>query len=74
MDSKTVPHTIPFLMAIDETFDVGVDTRTPVGDRDYQVPFRFTGKIDKLTCTLGTEQLSEVEKKTAAKAVAAASD
>jgi hypothetical protein len=26
-----------------------VDTRTPVDDNDYQVPFRFTGKIDKQT-------------------------
>src|SRR5229473_7640356 len=23
---KTVPHTIPLLMAIDETFDIGIDT------------------------------------------------
>ena len=23
--SKTIPHTIPFLMTIDETFDVGSD-------------------------------------------------
>jgi arylsulfatase len=74
VDSKTIPHTTPFLMAIDETFDVGVDTRTPVDDRDYQVPFRFTGKINKLTCNLGATQLSEVEKRTAAKAVAAAND
>ena len=28
-----MPHTIPFLMTIDETFDVGVDTRTPVDDK-----------------------------------------
>jgi len=47
--SKQVPHTIPFMMAIDETFDVSIDTRTPVDDKDYQVPFRFTGKLDKLT-------------------------
>ncbi len=33
----------------DETFDVGVDSRTPIDDRDYQVPFRFTGKLAKLT-------------------------
>ena len=46
---KKVSHTIPFLMAIDETFDVGVDTRTPVDDEDYQVPFAFTGKIVKVT-------------------------
>ncbi len=36
----------------DETFDVGVDTRTPIDDRDYQVPFRFTGKLVKLTVDL----------------------
>ncbi len=27
---KTIPPTIPLLMAVDETFDVGIDTRTPV--------------------------------------------
>ena len=37
---KTIPHTIPLLMSIDETFDIGVDTRTPVDD-SYNVPFRF---------------------------------
>src|SRR5258708_38761061 len=31
----------------DESFDVGVDTRTGVEDKDYQPPFRFTGKLDK---------------------------
>ncbi len=57
------PHAIPFIMAIDETFDIGVDTRTPVDDKDYQVPFRFTGKLTKLTVKLGPEQLSVPEKK-----------
>jgi arylsulfatase len=37
---------------VDETFDVGVDTRTPIDDRDYQVPFRFQGKLVKLTVEL----------------------
>jgi hypothetical protein len=49
---KTMPHTIPFLVSFDESFDVGVDTRTGVDDNDYQVPFRFTGKLDKLTVKL----------------------
>jgi len=57
--SSKIPHTIPFLMVIDETFDVGLDTRTPVDDSDYQVPFRFTGKVAKLTFELGREQLTE---------------
>ena len=50
-------------MTIDETFDVGVDTRTPVDDNDYQVPFRFTGKLDKLTFKLGPAQLTSAEQK-----------
>src|SRR4029450_12861074 len=49
---KTIPHTIPALMTIDESFDVGVDTRTGVDDKDYHSPFRFTGKLDKLTIKL----------------------
>ena len=33
--SRTIPHTIPFVETIYETFDVGVDTRTGVDDKDY---------------------------------------
>ena len=47
--SKKIPHTTPFVETIDETFDVGVDTSTGVEDKDYQPPYRFTGKVDKLT-------------------------
>jgi arylsulfatase len=61
--TKSVPHTTPILMTIDETFDVGVDTRTPVDDRDYQVPFRFTGKLTNLTFKLGPVRLSELERR-----------
>jgi arylsulfatase A-like enzyme len=74
VDRKTIAHTIPLHMSIDETFDVGVDTRTSVDDFEYQVPFRFNGKIDKLTYNLGPEQLSAEDKETAAKVLAAAKD
>jgi arylsulfatase A-like enzyme len=50
--SNKVAHTVPFLMTADETFDVGVDTRTGLDDGDYQVPFAFNGTIDKLTVAL----------------------
>src|SRR4030095_13323482 len=30
---KTIPHTVPALFTIDESFDVGVDTRTSVDDK-----------------------------------------
>ena len=56
---KTMPHTIPFLISFDESFDVGVDTRTGVDDNDYQVPFRFTGKLDKLTVKLEPMKAAE---------------
>jgi arylsulfatase len=50
-------------MSIDETFDVGSDMRTPVDGKDYQVPFRFTGKLNKVTIQLGKEQIAEAERK-----------
>jgi arylsulfatase len=61
--TKTIPHTIPFLMSIDETFDVGIDTRTPVDDNDYQVPFAFTGTINKLTINLKPAPMSAEQQK-----------
>lgn len=61
--SKQIARTIPFLMSIDETFDVGVDTRTPVDDKDYEVPFRFTGKLNKLTYNLQQEALAAPDQK-----------
>jgi len=70
---KTVPHTVPAVMTIDEFFDVGVDTRTGVDDKDYQPPFRFTGKLDKLTINL-EPQLTDADHQKAAEMVAAAQD
>jgi arylsulfatase len=52
VDNKKIPHTIPAIMTIDESFDVGIDTRTGVDDKDYHVPFRFTGTLNKLTVEL----------------------
>jgi hypothetical protein len=72
--TRKIPKSIPFLLPGDETFDVGIDTRTPVNDADYQVPFPFNGTIDKLTFNLGPIHLSEQEKKAAAKAIAIAKD
>ena len=70
---QSIPHTIPLLMAIDETFDIGSDTRTPVDD-SYKLPFRFTGTINKLTYNLGKEQMTAEERRAAEKALASARD
>jgi arylsulfatase len=70
---QTIPHTIPLLMSIDETFDIGSDTRTPVDD-SYKLPFRFTGTISKLTFNLGKEQMTAEQREAAHKALASARD
>ena len=51
---NTLEHTTPIMFPEDETFDVGMDTRTGVAlvEYRYDPPFKFTGKIDKLTFKL----------------------
>jgi arylsulfatase len=73
LSRQKIEHTIPFLMAIDESFDVGSDTRTAVDD-SYKLPFVFTGTIDKLTYKLGPEQLTAEEQDARRKALARARD
>lgn len=61
--NQRIEHTIPFIFQWDETFDVGIDTGTPVDDRDYQVPFQLIGKLNKLTVQLEPEKLKLEEQK-----------
>ena len=56
--TQKMEKTIPMTLQWDENFDVGADTGTPVDDRDYQVPFKFNGKLDKLTLTIDRPKLS----------------
>ena len=72
-DRKSMEHTIPFLIPADESFDVGLDLRTPV-DFTYDSPFSFTGTIDKLTFNLGKSQLTAEDQKKADDAVAKVND
>lgn len=62
--TATLKQTIPLTLPWDETFDIGSDTGTPVDDSDYQVPFKFTGKIVSLTFTIEPPQLTpeDIEK------------
>jgi arylsulfatase len=56
--TQKMEHTVPIILQFDETFDVSADTGTPVDDKDYQVPFRFTGKLNKLTLSIDRPQLT----------------
>jgi arylsulfatase A-like enzyme len=79
VDDKVVatgkqPNSIAFLQVSDETFDVGIDTRTGVNDKDYQVPFAFDGTIHKLTVNLGPTQFTAAEEAKVREATARAKD
>jgi hypothetical protein len=54
---NSIDHATPITFPEDETFDIGQDTRTPLAliEYRYDVPFKFTGKINKLTFKLEPE-------------------
>ena len=56
--TQKMEHTLPFLLQFDESLDVGSDTLTGVNDADYQCPFAFTGKIDKITLAIDRPKLT----------------
>jgi arylsulfatase len=55
--TNSMEHTTPITFPEDESFDIGQDTRTGVAlvEYRYDPPFKFTGKIDKLTFKLEPE-------------------
>ena len=61
--SKTMARSVPLTLPWDETFDIGSDTGTPVDDSDYQTPFSFTGKLDKLTISVDRPRLTADDEK-----------
>jgi arylsulfatase len=61
--TQTMERTIPITLQWDESFDIGADTGTPVDDRDYQVPFRFSGKLNKVTIRVQPRTLTPDEER-----------
>ena len=61
--TQKMENTIPLILQWDENLDVGSDTGTPVNDADYQVPFKFTGKINKITLTIDRPKLTPADEK-----------
>jgi len=39
-------------------FNIGASDGTPVNDKDYQIPFKFEGKISEVTCPLDRPKLA----------------
>lgn len=52
-----VDRTYPFRVSLDETLDIGEDTGTPVSE-DYRVPFKFSGKLNRVLIRLSDSPLS----------------
>ena len=65
VDKKHMDHTTPITFPEDEDFDIGMDTRTGVAlvEYRYDCPFKFTGKINKLTFDLGPAQYTDQDRK-----------
>ena len=61
---NTMENTTPITFPEDETFDIGQDTRTGVAMIEYRYdpPFKFTGKIDKLTFKLEPEPIAAAKR------------
>jgi hypothetical protein len=54
-----IDRTVCCRFSLDETFDVGADTGSPViEDYDGEMPFRFTGTLEKLTIELAPQNMS----------------
>jgi len=73
---NSMEHSTPITFPEDETFDIGSDTRSGVAllEYRYDVPFKFTGTINKLTFNLGLQQLTAEERGRMQKTVARARD
>ena len=74
VSTQKMERTVPLILPVDETFDVGSKTGTPVDDRDYQIPFTFTGKINKVTISVEPPKLTAEDEKKLADAYRAAQD
>jgi arylsulfatase len=72
--TQTMDRTVPLILQWDETFDIGADTGTPVDDHDYQVPFAFSGKINKLTVSVEPPKLTPQDEKKLSEAFRAEQD
>lgn len=55
---QDMENSIPFLLNLDEGLDIGSDTLTGVNDADYQPPFKFSGKINKITLKIDLPKLT----------------
>jgi arylsulfatase len=73
---NSMEHSTPITFPEDETFDIGSDTRTGVAmvEYRYDVPFKFTGTINRLTFNLEPEKVTAEDREQMQKTIAKARD
>jgi arylsulfatase A-like enzyme len=59
-----IEHTTPMgKFSLDESFDCGQDTGSPVIDEyDARMPFKFTGTLEKVVIKLGPDMLTSIQR------------
>jgi arylsulfatase len=69
----TIPKTIAGRFSLDETFDIGEDTGTPVVlDYEKMMPFAFSGTLNQVAVVLQPEKLTDAQRRALLKAEAEA--
>jgi arylsulfatase len=58
VSTQKMEFTVPLTKPLDTVVNIGTAAGTPVDDKDYQIPFKFTGKINKVTILLDPPKLS----------------
>jgi len=59
----SIPQTIKFVYSLDESFDIGRDTGSPVTE-EYKADTQFSGTINKVVIDLAGERLVDREAET----------
>jgi hypothetical protein len=72
--TQKLERSIPLSLLLDQRFFIGIGGPSPVDDRDYQGPFKFTGKINKRTIALDPPKLTPEDVKKLEEANRAAQD
>ncbi|HTQ00352.1 MAG TPA: arylsulfatase, partial [Casimicrobiaceae bacterium] len=58
VSTQKMEFTVPLTKPLDTVVNIGAAAGTPVDDKDYQIPFKFNGRIDKVTILLEPPKLT----------------
>jgi hypothetical protein len=58
VSTQKMDRTIPLAENLDSEFNIGSASANPLDDQDYQIPFAFNGKINKVTIEVSPPKLT----------------